>query len=202
MDIVSIQNKLNAAGYSVGIADGVLGPTTMGAILNFVAGKHLAITAQLGHAMVADFVQYQINTPLRMAHFIAQCCHETGRWQFLTELGNVTYFSKYDGRADLGNNVPGDGFKYRGRGLLQITGKANYGTYGAKMHVDLLGNPDQAAQPEIATMVSCVFWSDHGLNALADADNTLGITKKINGGTNGLAERQAFTTALKGLLGA
>ncbi len=202
MDVAGIQNKLNAANYPVGAADGALGPNTYAGIMNYVANRHAgSIAVALGQAANADFAKYQINTPLRMAHFLAQGCEETQYWQFFTELGDANYFAKYDTMPGLGNTQPGDGFKYRGRGIFMITGRYNYTQYAQKTGLDLVNHPELAADPVNAMTIACIFWNAHGCSALADNDDCLDITKKINGGTNGLSVRQALTTKLKALFG-
>ena len=201
MDVKAVQTKLQAAGYSPGAIDGDLGPATFTALLNFVSHKNVGpIGVTLGRAMAVDLTKYQINTGLRIAHFIAQAAHETQYFEFMTEYGGPSYFAQYDGRADLGNTHPGDGYKYRGRGLFQITGRANYVTYGTKLSLDLVDNPDSAATPEVATLTACVFWVGRGLNAYADADDCHSITHRINGGYNGLQNRQDLTDRLKTVL--
>lgn len=140
---------------------------------------------------------YEINTPLRVCHFWAQVAHECARFQTMQEYWGPTEAQKrYEGRKDLGNDANGDGYKYRGRGLIQITGKANYREMSNKLGVDLVYNPDLACDPEIAVQIACEYWKSRGLNALADKNDIVAITKRVNGGLNGLADRRAlFNTA-------
>jgi len=84
--------------------------------------------------------------------------------------------------------------------LFQITGRYNYVTDGTKLSLDLVDNPDLAATPEVATLTACLFWTIRGINALADADDVVGVTHKINGGTNGLQNREDLTTRMKAVL--
>ena len=158
-----------------------------------------------GLAACADDIleQYDINTPLRKAHFWAQAAHETAGFRYTHEIWGPTKAQKrYEGRRDLGNNIPGDGFKFRGRGIFQLTGRANYRTYGQKIDVDLLNNPDAAAEPENALKIACEYWKSRNLNQYADANNIETITRRINGGQNGLADRKArYKTAWEYLAG-
>lgn len=134
---------------------------------------------------------YGINTPLRVAHFMAQIEHESGGFKYLTELGNKAYFNKYEGRKDLGNIYEGDGYKYRGRGYIQITGRFNYTLLSKDMRIDFINNPDLLSQ-EVNAMISAVwYWNKNKLNSLADANDITKITKRINGGLNGFADRNA-----------
>jgi predicted chitinase len=133
--------------------------------------------------------QAGINTPRRLEHFLAQMGHETGGFRLTHEQGSRNYFRRYDGRRDLGNVKPGDGYRYRGRGIIQLTGRSNYRTYGKKLGVDLEGNPDLAADPKVALRVAAQYWNDRGLNALADRNDIRGITRRINGGYNGFNDR-------------
>ena len=145
-----------------------------------------------GPALLDAMDAAQINTPLREAHFIAQIGHESGDLQWARELGGPSYFARYDGRADLGNVEAGDGFRFRGRGFIQLTGRANYVAYGHAVGRDLISEPDAVSdEPALCVGVATWFWTIHGLNALADEDNVIAITKRINGGTNGLVDRQA-----------
>jgi len=146
--------------------------------------------------------KYQINTRLRMAAFIAQVGHESGQFRYVKELGGDQYLSKYDTGTlakRLGNTpeADGDGQKYRGRGLIQITGRDNYLACSKALFGDnrLLSTPELLEQAEWACKSAAWFWNSRNLNALADSGDVIGITRRINGGTNGLAERQEFYSA-------
>lgn len=139
----------------------------------------------------------EINTPLRLAHFFAQIHHESGGFKYLKELGNDKYFLKYEGRKDLGNTQKGDGYKFKGRGYIQVTGRANYSEISKDLKIDFINNPELLEQ-EVNAMVSALwFWNKRKLNQFADLDDVKTITKKINGGYNGLKERQEYLTQYK-----
>jgi putative chitinase len=159
---------------------------------------------------------YAINTPLRIAHFIAQVAQESGSFKYNEEIwpnpalnaqGVATNGSswqlRYEGRAELGNTHPGDGYRFRGRGLIQLTGRANYAKYGESLGTDLTSgtNPDRVAQPDLAVDAAGWYWGTRNLNAYADKDDVLSITKRINGGTLGLDSRKAFLAKAKQVLG-
>lgn len=135
----------------------------------------------------------KINTRLRIAAFLAQIGHESGSLVYVKELGGPSYFAKYDGRKDLGNTQSGDGAKFCGRGLIQVTGRANYRTASQALFGDdrLLKNPEILESPEGATKSAVWFWTTRNLNSLADADRFTDLTKKINGRTNGLDDRKS-----------
>ncbi|PTC29373.1 chitinase [Pseudomonas aylmerensis] len=143
--------------------------------------------------------KYGIVTKLRIAAFIAQVGHESGQLRYVREIwGPTAQQAGYEGRVDLGNNVSGDGFKYRGRGLIQITGRANNAACGEALGLDLINQPTLLEQPQYAAMSAAWFWSTRGLNTLADQGEFVKITRRINGGLNGLADRQAlYEKALK-----
>jgi len=150
---------------------------------------------------------YEIDTPLRASAFLAQIAHESAELRFMEEIwGPTAQQKKYDPPSDvarsLGNTQPGDGFRYRGRGPIQVTGRANYKKYGDLLGVDLVGNPDLAATPQYAFSTAGLFWKLNGLNELADVQDFVAITKKINGGLNGLADRQRYYEIAKNALGA
>jgi putative chitinase len=132
-----------------------------------------------------------------LEHFMAQLAHESGGFKHLTELGGRKYFDRYEGRKDLGNTQSGDGYKYRGRGFIQLTGRANYTEMSKKLGVDLVNNPELASTPEIATQIAAEFWRSRGLDKLAQEDNIRGITKRINGGYNGLADRKRWLSKIR-----
>lgn len=149
--------------------------------------------------------KYQIITRERIAAFLAQIGHESGQLRYVRELGGSEYLSKYDtGKlAERLGNTPeadGDGQFYRGRGLIQVTGRANYAECGEALGLDLISHPELLEQPEHAAMSAAWYWGSRGLNSLADKGELLLITKRINGGTNGLADRQAlYDRALEAL---
>lgn len=135
----------------------------------------------------------KINTRLRIAAFLAQIGHESGSLVYTKELGGASYFAKYDGRADLGNTQPGDGARFAGRGLIQVTGRHNYGKASQALFGDdrLLFSPELLETPEWAAKSAVWYWTTRNLNALADQDRFTDITRAINGGTNGLEDRKA-----------
>lgn len=166
------------------------------------------------------FEKYDINTPQRQAAFIGQCAHESANFTVLQE--NLNYSAKglmatwssrfpdmdtaerYErqpekiankvyARADMGNTDAGDGWKYRGRGIIQLTGKNNYHACGEAIGEDLVNNPDLLLDPKYACLSAGWFWNKRGLNTLADANDIETITKRINGGLNGLLDRQSKT---------
>lgn len=143
--------------------------------------------------------RYAIVTPQRIAAFIAQVGHESGQLRFVREIwGPTAQQAGYEGRADLGNTVKGDGSKYRGRGLIQITGRANYAACGEALGLDLINKPELLELPQHAAMSAAWFWSTRGLNTLADQKAFAKITRRINGGLTGQDDRQAlYDKALK-----
>ena len=143
--------------------------------------------------------RYQIVGSKRVAAFIAQIGHESGQLKYVKEIwGPTAAQMRYEGRADLGNTQPGDGSKYRGRGLIQITGRANYEACGEALGLDLIKQPELLEKPQHACMSAAWFWASRGLNTLADAGQFDTITRRINGGQNGVADRQMlYARALK-----
>ncbi|NNA41981.1 glycoside hydrolase family 19 protein [Pseudomonas lundensis] len=143
--------------------------------------------------------RYQIVGPKRVAAFIAQIGHESGQLKYVKEIwGPTKVQARYEGRADLGNTQPGDGSKFRGRGLIQITGRANYKACGEALALDLVNHPELLEKPQHACMSAAWFWASRGLNTLADAGQFDTITRRINGGQNGAADRQMlYARALK-----
>jgi putative chitinase len=148
---------------------------------------------------------YEINTTLRASAFLAQIAHESGELRFMEELWGPTpaqklYEPPNKKATELGNTQPGDGKRYKGRGAIQITGRANYKKYGDLLGFDLEGNPELAATPQLAFSTAALFWKTRGLNELADVQDFITITKRINGGTTGLTERQKYyATAMTAL---
>lgn len=134
-----------------------------------------------------------IVTPARIRAFLAQIGHESGRLQYVREIwGPTPAQRRYEGRADLGNSDPGDGHRYMGRGLIQITGRANYAAVSAALGEGFLAYPSLLETPRWASLSAGWFWGSRGLNALADAGQFDAITRRINGGQNGRADRIAL----------
>lgn len=180
-------------------------------------------------ALIEVLPEYGIDTPLRQAHFIAQIAHESGSFKYRAE--NLNYSAKalravfgkyftdeqqaidyarqpekianrvYANRLGNGDEQSGEGWKYRGRGLILITGKSNYETCGKAIELDLVDNPDQVADSAgVAVAAACWFWNSRYLNKYADKDDIKAITKRINGGLHGLEERQSYLDRAKEIL--
>jgi putative chitinase len=182
--------------------------------------KILGSSPELVHKWIIPInetsAEYEINTPKRLAAFIAQCAHESSKFTRMEE--NLNYSAKgllatfslyftgetaaryerkpemianrvYANRMDNGPEESGDGWKYRGRGLIQLTGRRNYLAAGLDFGVDFLAFPFLLVEPKYATRTAGWFWKVNKLNALADADDFTMITRKINGGLAGQAER-------------
>ena len=177
----------------------------------------LGIEGKWFEPLQETFEKYQINTPKRQACFIGQCMHESGGFKFLKE--NLNYIAKalmntwpsrfpdtdtaekyerqpekiankvYSGR--MGNTEDGDGAKFIGRGLIQLTGKDNYKAFGEAIGEDLVANPQLVEEPRYAALSAGWFWNKRGLNALADAMDITTLTIRINGGKIGIDDRIA-----------
>lgn len=180
--------------------------------------------SQYVEPLVKVFKTYEINTPLRQAHFIAQVGHESGGFIFTKENLNYSadallkvfpkYFNAdsaasharnpqmianrvYSNRMGNGDVISNDGWNYRGRGLIQLTGKTNYTAFAKDIGIDLAKAPAYLETPEGAAMSAGWFWNKNKLNAKADADDIKGATKIINGGTHGLDDRTAILARAK-----
>ena len=131
---------------------------------------------------------------MRIAHFLGQTCHESAGFRTTEEFASG---QAYEGRKSLGNTKPGDGPRYKGRGLLQLTGRANYGAYGKAMGIDLVGNPDLASKPVLSLRIACEYWQNRSINAACDDDDIVEVTRLVNGGSNGLDDRRGYTGKAK-----
>jgi len=137
---------------------------------------------------------YSINTKLRQAAFIAQILHESGSFNYTTEIASGAAYDTGRLAVKLGNTPQkdGDGQKYKGRGLIQITGKNNYSEISKAFNIDFISNPTLLSEPNYAVQSACWWWWNRKLNSLADNRSFLSITKIINGGINGYSERRSF----------
>ena len=175
---------------------------TVTTLRKIAPGADARLLASLAPALDSLLPAGGIDTPLRQAHFLAQAAHETGGFRTLEEYGGPAYFARYDGRKDLGNLQPGDGARFHGRGIFQLTGRANYQAYGRRLGMDLIGQPALAASPAGSVRIAVAYWQAKGLNGWADRDDVVEITRRINGGRNGLADRRRYLAAAKAQLGA
>ncbi len=148
--------------------------------------------------------EFGITTPQRQAAFIAQVGHESGRLAFVREIWNPAqcpWQDRYEVRADLGNNQVGDGHKFLGRGLLQVTGRDAYRQCGVALGLPLEEHPEQLEMAKYAALSAGWVWRDFKhLNEIADVGDFTKITKRINGGTNGYADRVMLWERAKGVL--
>ena len=149
-------------------------------------------------ALNRTMIEFEIDSPLREAAFIAQLAHESGEFRYTQEIASG---AAYEGRKDLGNTEPGDGVKFKGRGLIQVTGRANYAACGDALGLDLIASPDLLETPENACRSAGWFWNTKKLNALADKGDMHALTRKINGGLNGISDRLAYYATAKEVLG-
>lgn len=213
------------------IPDGVLGPVSYAALFTRMAGKPIPHAAAFGRGAAEHFPAYEITTPLRLAHFMAQTHVESMGYTRLVE--SLNYSAKrltqvwpnrfptnpvagqfvaarfannpealanatYGGR--MGNTQPGDGWRYIGRSIKQITGRENYAKCAARTGLDLINHPEIAADPEHSVHIACDYWGSRCINPLADRDDIVAVTKAINGGLNGLDDRRAQLVRAKALL--
>jgi predicted chitinase len=125
-----------------------------------------------------------------LSAFLAQCAHESAKFTTTKEFADG---SQYEGRKDLGNVKPGDGVRYKGRGFLQITGRANYTQASKDLGIDLVNHPELAEKPDVAIKVSLWYWKTRVQPKISNFTNTKAVTKKINGGVNGLQDRTKLT---------
>jgi putative chitinase len=156
-----------------------------------------AIISALVEPLNEHLPKYGVNTHLRVTHFLAQAAHETAGFKTFEEFASG---QAYEGRKDLGNTQPGDGKKYKGRGIFQLTGRANYKTFGKKIGKDLEGNPMLAGDAETSVLIALEYWNNRKLSPLADKDDVTAITKKINGGLNGFEDRKKYLVKAKKII--
>lgn len=166
-----------------------------------IAGKGMQLdkvmlqdVSEYEEALHSTFKKYGINTLLRVQHFIAQIGHETRGFFYKEEIASG---AAYEGRRDLGNTQPGDGKRFKGRGAIQNTGRANYTEYSKFTGIDFVSNPKLLTELPHYIDVAGWYWDKHNLNKYADKDDITTITKKINGGLNGLADRKSYLSRAK-----
>lgn len=169
-------------------------PAELTAMMPYAAPRSTTYALLLTQAMA----EFGIDTARRQAAFLAQVCHESGSLRYTKELADG---AAYNGRADLGNTQPGDGPRYKGRGFIQITGRSNYRDCGTALGLDLVGQPEALELPEPACRSAAWFWKARGLNQFADTDAFGTLTRRINGGFNGLDDRIGHWLRIRRCLG-
>lgn len=145
-------------------------------------------------AFAATLESYEIDTPLRIAHFMGQVTHECAGFRTTEEFATG---DAYEGRKDLGNVKKGDGRRFKGRGLLQLTGRANYRDMGKVLGLPLEDQPELAGDPVTSLRIACEYWKSRRINVPADRDDLIGVTREVNGGTNGLEDRRDYLKKAK-----
>ena len=178
-----------------------VGVSFLRAVAPRLGGEQARAQAALIDAIAPIYAEilavWRIDTALRVAHFTAQVAHESAGFRAVEEFASG---EAYEGRLDLGNARAGDGRRYKGRGLIQLTGRANYRRVGRVLGVDLEGQPTLAAQPVLGLRIACAFWDGRGLNRHADADDLNAVTRGVNGGLNGLTDRHRYLLRAKAAL--
>ena len=236
------QQRLVAKGYAIQV-DGDFGPASYAALMSYVGQQSQVnqLRSDLGKAAAKYFPASGIDTPLRLAHALAQQSVETGGFSKMVEslnyavaglrgtfskarisdadcnrlgrkpgapplppavqeqIANIVYGGAW-GLRNLGNSQPGDGWKYRGRGAKQTTGRSNYSNVMQVTGIDVISNPDLLADPDMGMQAAGIFWQKKDCNRWADQDDIVNLTKTINGGTNGLPERTAALARAKAIL--
>lgn len=147
--------------------------------------------------LVSVMHEFEIDTPLRVAAFLAQLAHESGELRYVEEIASG---EAYEGRVDLGNTEPGDGARFKGRGLIQITGRSNYEACSAALGEDFVSSPELLELPAQACRSAGWYWRSRKLNELADKEDLKRITKVINGGYNGWPDRLKYYERAKEVL--
>lgn len=177
--------------------------------MNILLTDLKALSPNANQRIIENIVVYQryidyaaITTPLRLCHFMAQLAHESAHFRTTVEYASGR---AYEGRRDLGNVYKGDGERYRGRGLIQTTGRANYRATTKDIRLIIVGAPDFEAEPEKladfpwALLSAISYWRQRELNHFADKDDIYSVTKRINGGTNGIKDRARYLAKAKGI---
>lgn len=168
---------------------------------NLRANRHFRgmTVGQVAELMNKYAEEFDIITPLQWVHYLAQVAHESAQLRYTEELASGAAYDTGKLAQRLGNTPEkdSDGQKYKGRGLIQLTGRSNYEAYKRYCGYDVVKEPELLAKPVGAIRSSMWFWKQNGLNALADRDDIVAITKRINGGTNHLYERREYMTQAK-----
>lgn len=153
------------------------------------AQRQREIVGEISGQFTSILESYDISTYLRIAHFMGQVTHECAGFRTTEEFASG---ADYNGRLDLGNTEKGDGPRYKGRGLLQLTGRANYRQMGQNLGLPLEAEPLRAGEPLISLRIACEYWKSRKINPDCDRDDLIAVTRKVNGGINGLDDRRIY----------
>jgi putative chitinase len=229
MDVKRLQQRLADAGFYHQPVDGGLGRNSYAALFSYMARRDLGTAGlAIGTGCAANLKGAGIVSELRLAHFLAQTATETQGYKYLVE--NLSYTAAglmavwpnvfpteqstkgyvnnpealalkvYSNRMGNGPPASGDGWDFRGRGLIQLTGRNNYTAREAETDVPLLTMPDLAADPGMSVRLACLYWTSRKINAAADADDLVKVRKLVNGGSNGLDDAKVHLARAKKLL--
>jgi putative chitinase len=180
---------------------------TLEQMLDIIGSSHLRDrVAAMMPGINLTLEKFDITTPLRMAHFFGQILHESGGFRYLREIwGPTDAQRRYEPPSRLaerlGNTQPGDGARYMGRGVIQLTGRYNYGQFSEAMGVDFVSRPELVETPQYAVSVAGWYWQTRKINGPADRDDLIRVTRLVNGGTNGLADRRHYYQRARQVLG-
>jgi putative chitinase len=229
MDVKRLQQRLADSGFYDQPIDGRLGRNSYAALFSYMARRDLGIVGlAIGTGCAANLQGAGIVSDLRLAHFLAQTATETQGYKYLVE--NLSYTAAglmavwpnvfpterstkgyinepealalkvYSNRMGNGPPASGDGWDFRGRGLIQLTGRDNYAAREAETDVPLLTMPDLAADPGLSVRLACLYWTSRKINAAADADDLVKVRKLVNGGSNGLDDAKVHLARAKKIL--
>jgi len=191
---VAAQYADSALTPQAGPASGAVKAPGFAQLQQFAPSGKPAILQGIAEEYAQSGAAFGLNkSKLILCHFLAQACHESDGFRTTREYwGPTAAQRRYQGRADLENLQPGDGKRYMGRGIFQLTGRYNYRIYGPKVGADLVGNPELAAEPRMSFRIACHYWAAKGLEKWAAANDIRELTRRINGGHNGLEQRIAL----------
>jgi putative chitinase len=223
---LAVQKKLAEAGFYHTKPDGAFGRRSFAALFGYMAKRELGdFGLALGEGCVAHFPIAELNTGMRIAHFLAQTATETGAFKSLEE--DLSYSAKammrvwparfptiastaglesnpkalalkvYSGRLGNGPPASGDGWNFRGRGLIQLTGRTNYAQREAETNIPLVIQPELASKPKTSIQIACLYWTSRKINTACDADDLSKVRKLVNGGQHGLADAATYLKRAK-----
>jgi len=159
------------------------------------------LSETLSDSLNQTFYKYKIDTEMRIAHFLAQVMHESGLFRYNEEIWRDTKAQRsYEGREDLGNTHQGDGYRYRGRGYIQLTGRRNYERFASDLGVDFISTPELVSQSPYNIVSAGWYWDKRDLNKYADVDDLRAVTLRVNGGYNGMSDRAKCLNQAKTIL--